>query len=53
MCAWGRRRACGKYRLAEKELPVEKNEGDMDLRSVRISDRRRREEGMNIKGKKK
>jgi hypothetical protein len=29
----------------------EKNEGDTDLRSMRISERRRSEEGTNIRGK--
>ena len=53
MCAWGRRWACGKDRLAEKEPPAEKNEGDMDLRSVRISDRRRSERGVNFREKMK
>jgi hypothetical protein len=45
--------ACGKDRLTEKEQPAEKNEGDRDLRSMRISERSKSEEGMNIKGKKK
>jgi hypothetical protein len=48
-----RRWACEKDRLAEKERPAEKNEGDADLRSVQISERRRTEEGVNIRGKKK
>jgi hypothetical protein len=52
-CACGSRRACGKERLVEEEWPTEKNEGDTDLRSVRISERRRSEEGVNIRGKTK
>jgi hypothetical protein len=53
LSACASRRACGKERLAEKEQPVEKNEGNTDLRSVRISERRRSEEGVNIRGKTK
>jgi hypothetical protein len=47
------RRTCGKERLANEERLVEKNEGDTDPRSMRISKRRRSQEGMNIRGKMK
>jgi hypothetical protein len=50
-CACGIDLACGKDRLTEKERPMEENEGDTDLRSVRISEGRRSEEGVDIKGK--
>ena len=49
-CAWGSRRDCGKERLTGKERPAEENEGDADLRSVRILERRHSEEGANIRG---
>jgi hypothetical protein len=49
-CAWGSRRYCGKERLPGKERPVKENEGDVDLRSVRILERRQSEEGANIRG---
>jgi hypothetical protein len=39
VCLW-KRWACGKERLAEEEWPAEKNEGDADLRSVRISEKK-------------
>jgi hypothetical protein len=49
-CTCGSRRACGKERLVEEERPAEKNEGDADLRSMQILERRRSEEGMDIRG---
>jgi hypothetical protein len=52
-CACGRQQACGKERLAEEERPAEKNEGDADPRSMRVLERRRSEEGTNIRGKAK
>ena len=51
--ACGSRWDCGKERIPEEERPAEKNEGDVDLRSVRISEGRRSEEGLDIKGRRK